>query len=684
MNSSSSSKSRKAKCYQSQSQAHSKMERRKKKTKQIPRNPLQDLNVTNTNVNDRSSNISTSVSVEAPRGCLRFFLSQSSSTKTPFSRPLKSIPKTPKSAPSVSAIKPSSKSKSTFSKETLPQRTVSGKVIPLKTQKPNKNPPCLYHWQSGKKSSSQDALKSKKNSYVLDSNNSFVTKLSSESGQAKPPEEQCMVLTDDGNDTNLTPVTKLAIPLGIDDRVVDKGMDAERSNTSNSNNRTPPVQVSVSPEIQCGSSLFSTATPACFGAGYVVSGVPDKRKCRPRGILTVGDNDLGFVESKALDNFDDTDEESEAVVNHSIGSIVPFPAEASMHWLLSPCNEEDEDGKENSDGSSRSQRPMGFKVWKNPMPFSDNQDEFSPDLCNISYSRSIGSNSNARKRRSNSGLSSTDAPELRGLFGSLYNDGAISSSPQATACEALPEPKEKMRHYNIDGEKSPFSMDTLGSENIMQTPQSESSSDRFVGPSHLKFQDHQKHQLDSEVNSLAVNLQMASLSSKSHESIWDATSSSFQFDSLTMPSDPVDMSQFHKFFGNRDSWISNSTLDYLSQSQMRISWREGLVSRIFELDELDSCRCLSDEEADSSGWRNDPLKSPMSPEINVCVSNYRIHAFQSIEYAEKKSVSEGKDRETFPSREYTCAESISTDGGGLVCSEDSDWTLCYKNHLFKV
>ncbi|PSR98378.1 Forkhead box protein like [Actinidia chinensis var. chinensis] len=38
--------------------------------------------------------------------------------------------------------------------------------------------------------------------------------------------------------------------------------------------QTPQVQASVSPDIQCGSSmLVSSATPTCYGARHIVSGV---------------------------------------------------------------------------------------------------------------------------------------------------------------------------------------------------------------------------------------------------------------------------------------------------------------------------------------------------------------------------------------------------------------------------
>ncbi|CAN6463628.1 unnamed protein product [Victoria cruziana] len=82
----------------------------------------------------------------------------------------------------------------------------------------------------------------------------------------------------------------------------------------------PPVQASISPEIHCGSEAGKNDS-ACFAAGHLVSKVKDRRKCRPRGILTVGENlKLGV--------------EMDCKVNAS--AIVPIPAEASVRWLASP------------------------------------------------------------------------------------------------------------------------------------------------------------------------------------------------------------------------------------------------------------------------------------------------------------------------------------------------------------
>jgi hypothetical protein len=50
---------------------------------------------------------------------------------------------------------------------------------------------------------------------------------------------------------------------------------------------------------------------------------------------------------------------------------------------------------------------------------------------------------------------------------------------------------------------------------------------------------------------------------------------------------------------------------------MRISWREGLMSRIFDTDEFDCCRCLSDEEKDVGQSDELHMKSPMAFESNT-------------------------------------------------------------------
>ncbi|KAH9782519.1 GPI-anchored adhesin-like protein [Citrus sinensis] len=653
-----------------------KIEQRTKKQQLCSRNPLKNLNTTiinNSSGNNNSCSTSTS-SIEAPKGCLRFFLSHSSSSnsKTPLiDRPvkIKTLAKTtPKSAPNLS--KPS-------------RRSILQKPSLGKGEKVKKDSTFLYQLQSGKKSSSRNVSKCKI-SLILDTGGSPVNKVTS-----GPDVRFC-----DGNVVDLTPLSKIATESGLDcavDKKVIVGVDVvdveKLSNGSGSRNRTPPIQASVSPELHAQSDLSVTATsrtPACYGAGHVVSGITDKRKCRPRGLLIVGDNNmLDFGSAKAADSFEEREgnnkENIVGVVDNSRRvSIVPLPAEACMHWLLSPCSKEDYEQKENTENGSRQ-----FQIHSPSSSLFN--DEISLDLCNKNSNRRV---SIITRRGSNSLCSPCGVPEFQGISDTFHENLVISSSPNRTPiCKAADLEAENKGRYDFNAENSPFSTDTFGSGNVIQTPQSDSSPDRPAGLSWLKTEACQNHQFNSESDLLTECIHMASLSSKGYESIWDPTSSSFQFDCVMTPSNSVDLSQYQKVLDDRDSWTSTSTVGYVSQSQMRISWREGLMSRIFEMDEFDSCRYLSDEEEDVGGCDNDLLKPCQNPDVNADERNYEIlkNDFGSTEDVDTKTGVKGKGEERVPSQiTCSCAESISTDGGGLAASGDSDWTLCYKNHLFQV
>ncbi|EOY06986.1 Uncharacterized protein TCM_021537 [Theobroma cacao] len=369
------------------------------------------------------------------------------------------------------------------------------------------------------------------------------------------------------------------------------------------------------------------------------------------------------------------------LVNRSSVSKLSSPAEASMLWLLSPCHEDDDDDKENSAPLHGLLEPKTL-----PYPSSPLSDlGLSLDLCSFSNNTSDTSNSSCNKcqRSTNNMLISTQLPHFQVCLDSLSDYALVSSSPNDTPySRAVPLKEEAKYCYNIEGGCSPFSTDTLGSENVMQTPTSDSSLERHAGLSCSSAKDHKRYHFHSDqLLSVAGDLGTESLSPKRHVSIWDTTSSSFQFDRLTTPSNSMELPPFQKILGDQSLWTSNSTFENVSQSQMRISWREGLVSRIFEMDELDSCRCLSDEEEELNVNSGDPLKPCQSLEINVDVGNVPTlkNGFGSTEFVH------GESREKLQSPvQGSCAESISTDGGGLARSEDSDWSLCYKNNLFEV
>lgn len=655
-------------------------EANQRKKKQGPsRNPLQDLNVVSSCSNSSCSEAS-SVSIEAPRGCLRFFLSNhpssssfySSKPKTPIQRP-KTLSKTPKSAPNlrVSKVSKSNPSKENkLSKTTIeenPERPISKKA-----QKFKKNPPCLYQWQSGKKSISRTAQRLKTSSVLNNIGDSEYKLQSGSEGEGLVKVVggvgEATELKPRGGDAICTPSSKIASGSGLDCEV---GEVVEET-SNGSNGKTPPIQASVSPEIQCGSSVMPTITPACYAAGHIVSGVTDKRKCRPRGILTVGENEFGFGSAKSFVSFEDADDEENVVGIGNDSIVVPEPTEASMHWLLSPCDEEGEDQEDSENGSCRFRRSVGSAILHSPSSPSTGHG-ISSDICN---NRTTTNCTDSNRRRNNSLNSPNGVQEFQGL-------AIMSPSHLTPSWEAITFKESKENLDDLEGEKSPFSMDAMDSGNVMQTPQSDSSSGRLIGLSWLSEYSYKKHQFESELNSAAEVLQMTSLSPERCLSIGAPVDSSFRFDCLATSSNSIDLSHFQKLLDDQASWLSSSTLDNASQSQIRISWREGLVSRIYEMDDFDCCRCLSDDEEDANGCSDNQLKSYPSPEPNVDVASNQIltNNSRSTELVDNEPRTDGKGKEQFPS--HSCAESISTDGGSLVASRDSDWALCYKNHLFQ-
>lgn len=609
--------------------------KKKKKKEQSPRNPLQDLNATVISTSNNGSEASSSISIEAPRGCLRFFLSHSSSSnlKTPIRRSrAKTLSKTPKSAPVVR----SSKTKENRSKCNVSKNPESRQVHKLKTSSS-----CLYHYSSrnGQKLKACPALNSKGNS---------LSKLESgceEEGVVRVVEDT--ELKSGSSDGTCTPLCKVTTGLGLG-LGLDKTEDVPQ-NSNKSNSTTPPVQASVSPEIQFGSSAVPSTSLACYAAGHVLSGITDKRKCRPRGILNVGKNDSGFGKGKALYSFEQVEEEKEeedhgtvkGMVGNPDASMVPLPTEASMHWLLSPCNEEDE-----------------------------NAHEFSSDVC---YDSNLESSASRSRRNGSTSISPSGVPKFQE---SLIEHVPVLSSPRCPpGCEALTLKDETQFIYDFDSKNSPFSMASLGSGNVILTPQSDSSADEHAGLSWSNADHHRKH-YDSELSSVAEAIRMASLSPNRHVLIEDQIDSSFQFHCLTTTCNSI--SRIQKMLDDQASWQSNSTL---SQSQLRISWREGLMSRMYDMDEYDSCRCLSDEEEDTDGCSNDLLKR--SPEITNNVGGDQILTDNSWS-AQVVDDEPGVAGKIPPESSCLCAESMSTDGGGLLASGDSDWNLCYKNELFHV
>lgn len=118
---------------------------------------------------------------------------------------------------------------------------------------------------------------------------------------------------------------------------------------------TPPVQPSISPEIHSQSLDELEGARQCFGAGHVVAPVigkvRDRRKCRPRGILTVGEaTPLPLEHNRRF-------------------SLVPVPAAAYVKWM-SPGEAKNLTSPSNCQAtpSSGQDTPSAGFCTKNPSP----------------------------------------------------------------------------------------------------------------------------------------------------------------------------------------------------------------------------------------------------------------------------------------------------------------------------
>ncbi|XP_010506303.1 PREDICTED: uncharacterized protein LOC104782940 [Camelina sativa] len=588
-----------------------------KKRERFPVNPLRGLSTISSGSSTSSSNAS-----EASNGWHRFLLSHSFSSSSSSSsssslgvvprRPLKSVAKTPKSAPVVS--KPLIRKK--------PRSTEEVKLKSTLTEKPNlhKSQRCKTNPISGKRPTC--TMKPDK-ALVL-------KKQSSVSREVKQ-------LRVDDSIAQSTPVSKLGT--GSDLIYRSKGEATEdggrlSSNSSSYQDRTPPVQASVSPEIQCGSSMnlsASTQSQACYAAGHLLSGVSDKRKCKPKGLLTVGENGFEVGKGKILndsDEFDEGDFGNDGSCDNV--SMMPLPADASVHWLLSPCDEEKEHEKElYEDGFSQFPQTVECVGHETPSPLSDRS--ASPDyLCNISSGRSLSPMDICKEttRRISSSLSPNELFRFRRFIHLSSCDGEASAFDSTPTCEL--DPSEHLKRDKL----SPLSVDTLGSENVIQTPESNSSFDDYFALSCSQAEIQTKLDVGSDLESLTRTFQSTDLSPR----IQAPSCSSFNFESLATSSDSIDLSQFQRALVDRSCCHPHVTLDKVSRTHVGV---EKLNSHMPE------------------------VRIQQTTDTEFVMQNYK-----------ESSAPPGKRRELLP---CSAAESISTDGGGLICSEDSNWMACYKN-----
>ncbi|KAI3459880.1 hypothetical protein Pfo_016543 [Paulownia fortunei] len=715
-----------------------KKQRNEKKESCEKRSPLQDLNgipIHKPNSKKRSNLSSSSaaaVSGEAPKGCLKFLLS--SNTCSSSSSPSSSRTHLDKKSKTFSKIANNEPKKSTADTSKVLPRSKENE-IPTKSfpQRSKRNRPQSLTQRQYSKSNAKSLYKNGQRSKLSSVQGNPVNKLkkgseefrakmknSQENGSVEQPFELLGV----ANGSNLncaeirTPVGKVASGSCLDSvnfsdhkTVIEDSIYMRANGNSATAVKTPPVEASLSPEIQCQSHskilvLKSAATPVCYGAGHLVSGVTDKRKCRRRGSLKGGCDKANLFD----------DEMSDGNVTNDLPDIsIPLLAEASVRWLLSPCDEGHEDQRSDSinkidqckivcDNASGT-----LDLLSSPSILCGNASDLLCADSSYSGSGSVGNAANNMRSR-NVILSPRKATEFQQDLEPSNNnmdEFLFATSPNAAySCNGISSREGKHFSNHLIGDNSTLSIGSLNSGNMIQTPNSDSSSEVCVGRSRLE--EHHSNFVRSELDSITETLNRVNLSPRNEMSMWDTPGLGFHFADMASPPSSDDLNILQKNVDSVSSWVSNTTLDNFALSQMRISWRDGLASRIVETDEFDCCCFLSDEEIDADGSAGGQLMLYPPTEAGedketYLGSNSAQRSYPGVESVENNDndlridndlspmlldyepcVSTREKEKSSPHRPNTCAESICTDGGGLVASNDSDWTYCHENHLFQV
>ncbi|CAH9076798.1 unnamed protein product [Cuscuta europaea] len=551
------------------------------------RSPLLDCNK-NPKFSSKNTNLPSSFSshssVEASKFSPRFLLSSSNSSSASSSQ----------KRPASFLREKSANPKSGCSKENIFPRPTS--------QTPKKSAPSTTQRQSGRKTISRASKKPMLPADLV------ISGKNSRSGSQKiaAKNEDSKTSWEIGNGSgkhpnHLIPVGKLFSGPGLD--CANSGGDLVHESSKNAV-KTPPIEPSVSPEIPYGlsSARPDSATTPCYGAGHVLSGVADKRKCRPRGVLTVG---------PALDLLSSKSGKSNENNKKSRSSFVPLPVEASMCWMSSPSGEGDRDVITNKTKSS------------------------------------------------------SEITQFCGLMGCLHLDGQFS----LTSPHTMPSCKDALLHlstkcscsFSIDN--SPNSTSTLSCGNVIQTPNSDSSSGRHFGTSLFNMgEEHNLGRLQYE----AFGKSSFSL----HEQIEVSNSTTtFSF---------VGITPTHKKLEDTSaSWHSDSSSGNESESTMRVSWKDVLDG----LDEENhNVVCTNDQTKPNQSFEGSDY------EYNDHVMKKMLKDPKFLEQEPFFVYKNGKENVSIlPQRRpvSSCAESIITDGGGLVSSADSDWNLCCNDQIFR-
>ncbi|KAL8479203.1 hypothetical protein ACS0TY_026178 [Phlomoides rotata] len=274
------------------------------------------------------------------------------------------------------------------------------------------------------------------------------------------------------------------------------------------------------------------------------------------------------------------------------------------------------------------------------------------------------------KNRNYSG-SLLDDSEFKGFLAHSNNklESLLAVNSISTSnCDAVSSGDGKYVRHNVIENSSAFSVGSLSSGYIIQTPNSDASMYEYVG-----WDAQHKDVVQFEIDPITETLNDVSTSPRSEMSIRDALC-----DDLNSSADSIFPIRLQKNVDSVCSWVSDSTLESLAFSQARMSWRDGLLCK---LDESDCTPCLSDEQNNGVDEENDLgvsscLRSHLGIEFRENEDNAAEMNLDAspilLEYEPCVSV-RGKEKLS-EDRLNACAESMSTNGSYLAASCDSDCT----------
>ncbi|CAN6233319.1 unnamed protein product [Urochloa humidicola] len=432
---------------------------------------------------------------------------------------------------------------------------------------------------------------------------------------------------------------------------------------------TPPIHASISPEV---AAACVSATPACFAAGHhVLPGVVDRRKCRPRGILAIAGEGL---------TIEDLDAEPSCASIHWLSSPSGAEAgtcsmecgneEASVNWLVSPLDEDGVDLLEDDIFVPRCSSEDAF--WR-----------FSPDCKGL-----LGS------------------PLLGGLldFGTPSSD-MFSTTPSSgfPPLQKTPSSGDSISPFSLVVKRASESSARLHSLCAQQGLGSSYGSNSAADPTPISGESWRESVSSGTrsgltragsrpmkmMDTVLECVEMMSLSPRPGDDDFNGNSVlpapfpelSFQFTGAPNPLESIDLSSFKRY--PHDVELKGKETSFRKQvmaETTRISWREGLVSRMFDLGDLDWCKWISDDEDSPVLSHNDePLPDGTNQPIN---HQQGACGFGSVEFSCIGDELKNNSSVASPNP-VSVAESMRAEGFELVSSDDSDWALFYKNDLFQ-